>query len=265
MNKMNCDIIQDLIPSYVDGICSDATKECVKEHVEECNKCRKLVEIYRDTEISDRNVEQKQIDGFKKFHSQIKLMNLFSLVLVFLLIGLGTYTFCTNFISLSTIIYYVLFPICMIGLYLYMGKKGNMKRAEKKDYIVAALSIIDTICAIGFMLYAMNCIINGKKVFSMEKAQLGPFINIVWGILFLLLVIGFVYLLLRMIRNNINNKWMVCLQMMGMFLLLAYVTLLSDLTSNEGFYAKFNQITVVIGTMGLAGVIVFAVIRHEGE
>jgi hypothetical protein len=145
-----------------------------------------------------------------------------------------------------------------------MGKKGNMKRAEKKDYIVAALSIIDTVVAISFMLYAMNCIINGKKVFSVENAQLGPFINIVWGILFLLLVIGFVYLLLRMIRNN-NNKWMICLQMMEMFLLLAYVTLLSNLTSIEGFYAKFTQITVVIGTMGLAGIIVFAVIRQEGE
>ena len=265
MKKMNCDIIQDLIPSYVDGICSDATKECVEEHVRECNQCRNLVEIYRDAEISVRNIEQKQIDGFKKFHSKMKLMNLFSLVLVLLLIGLGIYTFCTNYISLSTIIYYVLFPICTIGLYLFTGKKGNMKRAEKKDYIVAVLSIIDTVCAIGFMLYAINCVISGQNVFSVENAQLGPFIHKVWRIQFLLLVIGFLYLLIRMLRNNINNKCMMCLQMMGMFLLLAYVTLLRELTSIEDFNGLFTQITVIIGTMGLAGIIVFAVIGQKGE
>jgi len=29
MKKINCDIIQDLIPSYADEVCSCATKECV--------------------------------------------------------------------------------------------------------------------------------------------------------------------------------------------------------------------------------------------
>lgn len=265
MMKMNCDIIQDLIPSYVDGICSDATKEYVEEHVRECNQCRKQVEIYRDTEISDHNIEQKQIDGFKKYRRHMKSMNLLSMVLVLLLIGLGTYTFCTNYISLSTTVYYMMFPICMIGLYLITGEKRNMKRAKKKDYIVAALSIIDTVCAIGFMLYAVNCVISGKTVFSVENTQLGPFIHKVWGILFLLLVIGFVYLLLRMIRNNVNNKCMIGLQMMEMFLLLAYVTLLKKLTSIEAFYGVFTQTTVIIGVMGFAGIIVFAVIEQKAK
>ena len=34
MEKMNCDIIKDLIPSYIDGICSGASKNCVEEHIE---------------------------------------------------------------------------------------------------------------------------------------------------------------------------------------------------------------------------------------
>ncbi len=263
MKLMNCDIIQDLIPSYVDGICSDATKECVEEHVRECNQCRKRIEIFRDTEISDSNIEQKQIDVFKKFHSHMKFMKLFSVVLLLLLIGLGTYNFCTNYISLSAMIYYVLFPICMIGLYLFTGEKGDMKRSEKKDYIVAILSIIDIICAIGFMLYVINGVFNGKNMLSVGNAHLGPLMNKVWGILFLLLVISFMYLLFRMLRNNIYNICMMCLQMMGMFLLLTYVTLLRNLTSIKEFYGLFTQITVVIGTMGFIGIIAFAVIGQK--
>lgn len=265
MNKMNCDIIQDLIPSYVDELCSDATKVCVEEHVRECISCRKQIEICRDSELSDRNIEQKQIEVFKKFHNKMKFMNLFCMALVLMLIGLGTYTFCTNYISLSPVIYYVLFPLCMIGLYLFAGTKGNMKRAEKKDYMIAALSIIDTASAIVFILYSINRVRNEKTVFSIENAQLGPFIHKVWGILFLFLVIGFVYLLLRMIRNNINNKGLMCLQMMGMFLLLAYVTLLRELTSANDFYGLFARITAIIVAMGFAGSILFAVTGQKKE
>jgi len=263
MKQMNCDIIQDLIPSYVDGISSDATKECVEEHVRECNQCRSMVNIYRDTEISNCNIEQKQIDVFKKFHSQMKLMNLFSMILVLLLIGLGIYTFCNNHIMLSTSIYYTLFPICMIGLYLFTWKKGNMNCAEKKDYIVATLSIIDITCAVGFIIYVTNCVKSGRTVFSIENSQLGPFVNNVWGILFLILGMGFVYLFFRMIGKNINNKCMLCLQMMGLYLLLAYVSLVRNLTSIEDFNRLFTQITLVIGTMGLAGIIVFKVIGQK--
>ncbi len=263
MKTLSCDIIQDLLPSYVDGICSDATKECVQEHMKECDQCKKSAEIYRNTEISDQTIEQKQIDGFKKFHRQMKHTNLFSIILVLILTGLGIYTFCTNYILMSTLIYYVLFPICMIGLYLFSTKKGHLKGAEIKDYFVAALSVIDTICAIGFLLYAINCIISGKAVFSLKNEQLGPFINGVWGILFFLLVIGIVYLLVRMIRSNVKNQSMICLLMMGMFLLLSYVTLLKDLTSIDDFYSLFTQVTIIIGAMGLTGSIVFAVIGKK--
>lgn len=265
MNKYNCDIIQDLIPSYVDGICSDATKECVEEHVMECNQCKSLIEIYQDTEITDPNIEEKQIDGLKKFNNRMKRMNLFSVTLIILLVGLGLYNFCTNYISPSTIFYYVLFPICMIGLYLFTGDKGKIRPAGRKDYIIATLSIVDALSGIAFMFYAINRVISGKKVFSMDNSQLGPFINKTWGILFLLLVIGFVYLLHRMIRKNIYNKSMICLQMMGMFLLLAYVTLLSRLDSIENFNRLFAEITIVIGAMGLVGSSVFAVIEHKSK
>ena len=262
MKMINCNIIHDLIPSYVDEICSDATKECVEQHISECNECRSMVNIYRDTEISNSNIEQKQIDIFKKFHNQMKLMNLFSMILVFLLIGLGIYTFFNNHIMLSTSIYYILFPICMIGLYLFTWKKGNMNCAEKKDYIVATLSIIDITCAIGFIIYVTNCVKSGRTVFSLEKSQLGSFVNNVWGILFLILGMGFVYLFFRMIGKNINNKCMLCLPMMGLFLLLSYVSLLRNLSSIAKFYGLFTQITVIIVTMGLVGVILFAVIDN---
>jgi len=39
---MNCNIIKDLLPLYIDDCCSDETRELVKEHLEACEECNAL-------------------------------------------------------------------------------------------------------------------------------------------------------------------------------------------------------------------------------
>lgn len=41
---MNCDIVKDLLPLYIDGCCSEESKTVVEEHLNGCNACRKLFE-----------------------------------------------------------------------------------------------------------------------------------------------------------------------------------------------------------------------------
>ena len=39
-----CEIVQDLLPLYVDGACSEASAEMIKEHLETCADCRAIYE-----------------------------------------------------------------------------------------------------------------------------------------------------------------------------------------------------------------------------
>ena len=39
-NKLECDIVCDLLPLYHDGVVSEATKDAVEQHITECDKCR---------------------------------------------------------------------------------------------------------------------------------------------------------------------------------------------------------------------------------
>ena len=41
---MNCEIIKDLIPLYIDDCCSEDSQKAVKEHISNCAACRKLLE-----------------------------------------------------------------------------------------------------------------------------------------------------------------------------------------------------------------------------
>ena len=39
MNKLSCGIIKDLLPLYVDNVCSEESKTIIEEHIADCPKC----------------------------------------------------------------------------------------------------------------------------------------------------------------------------------------------------------------------------------
>lgn len=41
--KLPCELIQDLLPLYHDGVCSPVSRENVKEHLESCGRCRGIL------------------------------------------------------------------------------------------------------------------------------------------------------------------------------------------------------------------------------
>ena len=41
---MNCNIVKDLIPLYIDGCCSEESEKAVEEHIRDCSDCKKLLE-----------------------------------------------------------------------------------------------------------------------------------------------------------------------------------------------------------------------------
>ena len=44
---MNCNIVKDLIPLYIDGCCSEESKKAVEDHIGDCADCRNLIEDMR--------------------------------------------------------------------------------------------------------------------------------------------------------------------------------------------------------------------------
>ena len=258
MDKINCEIIRDLIPSYVDEMCSHATKKCVEEHIKECEQCREMIEVCKEEEKQEHEREMRQIDGFKKIRRQINLMK----GICYILIGLGVSAFGMNRGIGSILNYYLIFLICIVALGYMTGEKARQHPA-KRDWLVLVLSLIDIVLSIGLIPYCIHTVAKGKQVWGIADEKLGPFVHHILGIMFLLLIIGFIYLLIRMSRAKVNNKWMICLQMMGLFLLLAYVTLLRELNAIETFYGQFSMITVGIGGTGLIGAAII-IFREKG-
>lgn len=48
--KLNCDIVRDLLPSYVDKLTSETTNEAVNEHLKECTECSEVLQRMKEPE-----------------------------------------------------------------------------------------------------------------------------------------------------------------------------------------------------------------------
>ncbi|MBO5411311.1 MAG: zf-HC2 domain-containing protein [Clostridia bacterium] len=128
MNRISCDIIKDLLPLYIDGVCSDDSAAAVSAHLENCAACKGYCDGLKTAiikpEISES--EQKEIDIIKKIRNRyigIALAFVFALSLAMLLWGLNLPG--GDEMGYSLIVFYLLFPlICLVLSALTAAKKS---------------------------------------------------------------------------------------------------------------------------------------------
>ena len=58
--KYECGMIEDLLPLYKDGACSEASRKAITEHLTECEKCRGLWEELKNDRIEAIMVKERE-------------------------------------------------------------------------------------------------------------------------------------------------------------------------------------------------------------
>lgn len=71
-NEISCRIIKDLLPIYIDGLGSEESNLCVKEHLNNCDYCRK--ECNKISRINNSNNNNNEKKVLIKFKIKIKLI-----------------------------------------------------------------------------------------------------------------------------------------------------------------------------------------------
>ncbi len=100
MNRINCDVIKDLLPLYIDKILSDSSKELVENHLNECENCKKEYENLKTNFISskimiDENEDKKNISNLKRMINKDKRYSILIVALIVIIFMI------TNFAHLS--------------------------------------------------------------------------------------------------------------------------------------------------------------------
>jgi len=98
--ELPCDIVKDLLPSYVDGLTSPASGDAVREHLNVCSKCNKLYcemkseyssnDTAEDNGKKDSEIYDKKL--FKKINRRLSKkmrITLCAAVIILILITVG--------------------------------------------------------------------------------------------------------------------------------------------------------------------------------
>lgn len=59
-NRTNCDIVRDLLPLYVDSVCSAASAKMVEDHTAECESCADELEKMRNAAATEDRSSREQ-------------------------------------------------------------------------------------------------------------------------------------------------------------------------------------------------------------
>ncbi len=70
MSKKSCELIKDLLPLYVDDVCSEESRKMVTEHLASCGSCRDELNKMK-TELNITEKADKDIKTFKKIKRRL--------------------------------------------------------------------------------------------------------------------------------------------------------------------------------------------------
>jgi hypothetical protein len=134
--KMHCDIIQDLLPNYMDKICSDETNKAVEEHFVECDSCKNKCQAMSNKWMELVVVEPKEIEEYKKdfiFKKTIKkvkrrlIITVLATVLILIpIVGMGVNQKRGDGISFTSLV-----PVIKTRMLMSDLKNGKYEEALK--------------------------------------------------------------------------------------------------------------------------------------
>ena len=95
---IKCGIVQDILPLYTDGVCSEESKVLVEEHIKTCEKCGIELENMQGEVGAGLQYEEKNINILKSIRKKFFKKNVFVALVsvavsITILVSVGCYVF----------------------------------------------------------------------------------------------------------------------------------------------------------------------------
>ena len=99
-NKKECEIVQDLLVNYADGILNPESKKIVEKHLSECEECREELKLIQE-DMKKNNKEQIELDYLRKIRIKTRIKSV--LIALAIIVLIAAIIFLNNFIKVTSI------------------------------------------------------------------------------------------------------------------------------------------------------------------
>lgn len=253
MSKLNCNIISDLLPSYLDNICTKDTKDAVDSHLAQCSQCRNRAQMMRDTDFVSVKAECREIDYMKKIKRNLDNKKTAAcLLLAAAALSAAAWLVLDGYRFQQAWIYGILPAVltAVTGMILSDENK-KMGRTQK---IMTALSLIVTGYGILLAIFASISLTPGsalqKSMFFLELQQVGPFCYYQFVAIILLQIVLYLYGLYSAGRKNHVSLLQMGICMTGEYMMLAQVHWQRALDSDSAAALSHLLVFVAVPLLG---------------
>lgn len=263
MNKnIPCEVIQDILPLYHDGICSSASGDLVKDHIKDCQTCSNMLKALDDNSITNKfETEAKDVLKKHKKHEFSKSMLIGIIIAIVLLLPI----IISLLDSPSAVYDNVMLSAAMV---LVAGFTAVPLLAKKNKFSVAVITSVSGLVLLALFDTMLNEDFAGNRVFSV----LGAIGGIIFGLSLFLAPFVVRQLVPAKLKNSKglitmiwDSFWFVILvvfntivdgqadmkdPIIGMILVIAFAWLIFFIIRYTKF-SGFNKAAIVIALTGI--------------
>lgn len=138
MEKVHCNIIRDLLPSYLDGVTSEESNQMIDKHFAECSECKKAYDLIKKHDFVSEKADGRIADYLKKMGQKKKLEQR-GLFVLFLLLSVLQFSFNLRGYAFFSSLYLtncIFYPIYIILLFHIADGWKQCSISLKKEGII---------------------------------------------------------------------------------------------------------------------------------
>ena len=260
MKNKECDIIKDLLPSYVDNLCSEASKEWIEAHLAECEECRATAKALMTTEFSVKKLDFAQVDATKKVKKKQvgTSMVILSLCMFVMLVTAGV--FAEGNSAVSYLMLLVELPIGMVITWFVNRGRQAKRDWDKWDTVSLAAAALATGCGAAVMFWVTQKVLEGTIGFyvGLELGEIGPFLALLTAGFIVVCLGVYIIQMVRLYKKGSINSVIFSVSLMGIFLMLVYSVCMHQLTDVQQAVINLKKATFTVLEVGLMGTAVLA-------
>ncbi len=259
--NISCNIIKDLIPSYIDQICSDESRQAVEEHISTCLACKTYMETMKK-ELTAEETEPKQLQYMKKVKRHYEL-NVFAIGIFLFICAVGTVIVITRIGRIPIRMYNIILPVFIIAAYAFLPKDSFTQKRTKQSAALMILSLFATAAAISLLPQSLNWISGVHTPFNIPVDKLGPFMTKCLATLAIAQTVILIISVIQKYRDYQINRAIYAFTLTGICMSLAFITILYHMTTPENYARNVSASLFSLFAEGIASAIIIDLISRK--
>lgn len=242
-DSLSCNIIKDLLPSYLEGLCTQDTRIAVETHLSECSACKKLAGAMQQTDFISERMETEEINYMKKVKRHFIKKGSGSIALIAFLI-FGVITSMSSYRQRPIELYYVFLPFLLAVTKLLFPSRLLKPNAKRRQNIAVAIGMMLTCYAVFitlFVIFPQGWLLQGYGFFGIKPENIGPILHRQFYVILLYHTAMYAYGIYRAMYGRPASFFHMSIYLACGFIILSEDHFLKSLTSPSKAYSVLLQ------------------------